>query len=358
MKRCLGICLVSILSGLFPGTARADYSEQLFRSVEAQAMGGAVVASTDDDLALFLNPAGLAGVKKLKFRFLNATIEASNDLAKDPATIMPLLSGGISSTLINSLIGKNYYLRVQDIATVSFQGFAVGVIGDAQAAIRLINPNSPTGTVGLQTTYGLQVGYGDTVYKFAKKRGEIRFGVSGKYLYRAGGFHQPSVTDILTLNMNEIIGDYRTYGTGIGIDTGTQIIYRLSNKFTVTGGLVVTDIGGTKFSNSSPSIPPNFSMGTSFRYKSNDIVATLAYDYQHVLDSMDWQKKVHLGLQLKMPILTLSGGFSELYPTYGVGLDLGVAQINYTNYSDELSSLFGINPESRHMITAKVDFVF
>jgi hypothetical protein len=62
---------------------------------------------------------------------------------------------------------------------------------------------------------------------------------------------------------------------------------------------------------------------------------------------MTWigKKKVHLGLQLKLPLITLSGGLSELYPTYGVGVNLGVFQIQYTHYLEELASLVGINPE-------------
>jgi hypothetical protein len=49
-------------------------------------------------------------------------------------------------------------------------------------------------------------------------------------------------------------------------------------------------------------------------------------------------------LQLKMPILTLYGGFSQSYPCYGIGLDLGVAQIQYTGYTEELASVVQITP--------------
>ncbi len=358
MSRLKLLACLLVFMPIFQDEARASYSEPLFRGAEAQAMGGAFTATTDDDLSLFYNPAGLAGAKKLKFRFVNVTVEASDDLIKSSSVIMPMLSGGLNSNSINSLIGKNDYIRIQDVSTFSFQGFALAAIGDAQAAVRLLNPYNPTGTIGLQTTYGAQLGYGTTLAKFAKNRGEIRFGVAGKYLQRAGGFQQPSITDLLTLNTANIIGDYKTYGTGIGIDSGTQVIYNFNKKFSVLGGIAVTDIGNTTFSNSSPSQLSSFNAGLGAKYKSHDVLATFAFDYQRVLDSIDWQKKIHLGMQLKFPLLTLYGGFSECYPSFGVGLDLGIVQVLYTSYTGQLASLVSIDPEHRNMINVRAEFNF
>ncbi len=353
--RYMSLVLLGVMS---PQVVRASLSEPILRDPVAQAMGNAVTATVDDDLALFYNPAGLAGVRRLKFRFLNATIEASNDAVAAPATFAPLLSGNISSTLVNSLLGKNNFVRVQELASVSFQGFSVAALGDAQGAIRLSNPNSPTGTLGVQTTYGGQVGYGDVLFKFAKGKGEVRLGGAAKYLFRAGGYHEPTITDLLTLNTANFLGDYKTFGSGFGVDTGTQVVYFLSNQITLKAGLAIADVGNTAFTSGVAAQSSNISAGLGVVYKNRDVVATLAYDYKHLADNIDWQKKTHIGLQLKLPIFTLSGGFSELYPTYGLGIDLWALQIQYTNYSEELANVVGINPESRNMLNAKVDFTF
>jgi hypothetical protein len=334
----------------------AAVNSQVFRGAEAQAMGGAVTATINDDLSLFYNPAGLGGAQNYKFRLLNANLEVSDALLSSPGTFSPLLSGSMSSGVINSLIGENIYARTQAVSEVSFMGFAMAAIGDIQGAVRLQNPNYPTGTVGLQTTYGAQLGYGQTIAKFAKKQGELRFGVAGKYLMRAGAFQHPSVTDILTLNMQNILGNYQTFGLGIGFDSGMQLLYRLNKKWTLLGGIAVTDLGNTVFSNGSPAISSNLSTGFGVRYKNYDFTATLSYDFQHVLDDIDWQQKTHMGLELKFPILSLYAGLSQLYPSYGFGLDFKLLKVLYTSYTEELGSVVGLDPEHRYLLNVQVDF--
>jgi hypothetical protein len=336
----------------------ASFSEPLFKGAEAQAMGDAVTAVVDDDFSLFYNPAGLAGVNKLKFRFVNITVEASDQIIGANSTFSPIILGNFNSNFINSLFGTNNYVRVQEVASVSFQGFSAALIGDGQGVVELNNPNNPSGTVGVQTTYGGQVGFGGAVLRFDRNKGELRLGVSGKYLLRAGGFTQVNATDLLNNQVSSLLGNYRSFGSGLGADFGTQAVYQVSQQLGFKAGFAALDLGNTVFSNGAPSQKSNFATGIGVNYKSYDVVGTFSFEIKHIFDDMDWQKKVHLGLQLKLPLITLSGGLSELYPTYGVGVNLGVFQIQYTHYLEELASLVGINPEARTMLNARVEFVF
>ena len=80
----------------------ASFSEPLFKGAEAQAMGDAVTAVVDDDFSLFYNPAGLAGVNKLKFRFVNITVEASDQIIGANSTFSPIILGNFNSNFIKT----------------------------------------------------------------------------------------------------------------------------------------------------------------------------------------------------------------------------------------------------------------
>ncbi len=351
-------CWTVVLFVVMSRVIWADASTPLLIGSDVQAMGGAVSAVADDDLSLFYNPAGLAGAKRFKVRFLNLSVEASDDLLKSQSLVNPLLAGQVTTSSIDALMGKNIYARAQEVAVASFQGLAVAAIGDVQGLINLSNPNNPKGTLGIQSTYGGQVGYGDTILRLGKKKGELRFGVAVKYLMRSGGVASPTSTDILTLNTSKLYVNPKVTGSGVGLDLGTQFVYRINNKLAVMWGLAVADLGNTAFTNGISPQYSNVTTGFGFSYSGGDVAILLAYDYQRVFDNIDWQLKNKVGIKIKLPLIYLAAGFSEFYPSYGLGLDLGFLSAAYTRYTEEQSVVLGVNPEARNMITLRSDFSF
>lgn len=347
-----------ILSGfcLAISQAHADYYSPLYRGPRAQAMGNAFTAVADDEQAIFYNPAGLAGVKGFTFNFASISAESSNDLATGIPTLSDSLSNpGITSA--NALMGKNYSERLQATSSLILPRFGIAAIATEEAAIRLENSSRPTGMYGMQTTYGFQAGFGVPVWKLKKKRGELRFGFAGKMLWRAGSYVQPTLTDIMTLNMTKLKGNFTDFGLGVGFDLGLQFVRPIRKKLFLQAGLAWKDIGDTSFSSGGSAQKNNLTAGIAAIYQGADLRATFAYDFDRILESMDWKKKNHFGMELKFPLLSLSVGMSQTSPTYGAGLDFVLFKVMYSSYAEELATFAGQNSERRHLLylTFKLD---
>jgi hypothetical protein len=330
--------------------ARANEFQPLFRGARAQAMGNAFTAVADDELAVFFNPAGLAGVQKISINITTVTADVSNDIISNYSTLSSTLGNLSNLSDLNNLIGKNIYARTLGSFSLVMPKFAIVGFGDEQIGLSLNNQASPQGFYGAQTTYGAQTGFGFTILKLKRKKGELRFGVSGKMLWRAGGFQYPTLNTLMTLNTGTFTSNLTNFGLGFGVDTGMQFIYHFGKKFTVSAGVAYKDIGNTAFVSGADPQKSDLTGGIAGTFKSSDIALTLAYDYGHILDYADWRRKSHLGLELKFPVISLYGGLNEIYPCFGAGLDIGIVKIMYVNYVEELASVVGINPEGRQMV--------
>lgn len=330
-------------------------SEPLYRGARAQGLGGAFTGVADDDQALYYNPAGLAGSKGYSFTLGAGNLEASSDLLANYASFMESFSNA-SVQSINTLIGKNVFARTQVSAAAVFPGFGLGAIYDLQLAIRLKNKALPQGALGYQTTYGFQGGFGSRVFKFKRKKGEIRFGIAGKALWRSGGYISPTLTQLLTANTKAILGNLAPWGLGYGVDAGVQAVYHFKKRLSVTAAFVGTDLGGLTFTSGADMQRMNLTAGFALNYKTSDMSLTLAYDYNHLLDNIDWVEKSHLGVEFVFPALSLFMSMRGLSFSYGIGLDLFFVKIYGISYIEDLSIVHNVDPEQRYLVHAAVKF--
>jgi len=334
----------------------ADYEHPLYLSVRSLALGGAVTSSVQDEQSLYLNPAGLSRVRDLKLTLASLAAEGSTQLVYHSGEIKTANDHfGVDS--LNQLVGKNNFGKVQVNSTLAVLGFGMGVIGDGEVSSRLVNQVSPSGELGTLGTYGVQVGYGLKIAQFKRSRGRVDFGVAGKYLVRGGKMQIPPLSALVGLNKDVLFGDVKGVGQGLGLDLGLQMSYLLNDQLELLSGVVMSDVGYTSFSNRAPRLAPYLAGGIGLRLKRRDVVATLTYDYQRVTESVDWKKKNHLGLELKLPVISLYAGLNGLFiPTVGMGLNLAFAQFMVASTAQELGTTIGQNTERR--IAAQVQLKF
>jgi hypothetical protein len=161
----------------------------------------------------------------------------------------------------------------------------------------------------------------------------------------------------MSLNTTKLKGNFTEFGLGMGLDLGLQYVVRLKKKISFQAGLAWKDIGNTSFSSGANPQNSNLTAGVAAIYQGPDMRATLAYDFDHVFESMDWKKKNHLGLELKFPLLSLATGLNQTSLTYGAGLDFLLFKVMYTSYAEDLATYAGQNSERRHLIfiTFKLD---
>ena len=73
--------LISVLILIAPlHRASAAELEELYRSARMMGMGGTSVALATNEDALWLNPAGLADVRQIRFQPLSLDVHVANDL--------------------------------------------------------------------------------------------------------------------------------------------------------------------------------------------------------------------------------------------------------------------------------------
>lgn len=340
--------------------AMGEYRD-LFRGARATAMGNAFTAIADDEQALYMNPAGLAGVEKYRIQYLALTLEAPPDLLETVDTLSTMSLE--QPEALNTLMGKHLFAHAQLTPTLIMPNFAVGIIADQRAALYAKNQSYPQLTVGYQTTNGVQAGYGVSLFQSSRRNqvGDLRVGVGGKILWRRGGYHTLTLTELFTqLGQSDVIGLKNIvtgeFGRGYGFDLGMQYVRKFGSDFTLSAGSSWTEIGDISFDSGSETQKGNLSAGLAFAYRPGLFSMTFAYDYRHILNPGDWDLKQHFGLQLGLPMLTLYGGLNQFHPTYGISFNAWLAKVTAVSYREELGSQFREDSERRYLLQVELAF--
>jgi hypothetical protein len=355
------------LAALASSTAWAGITElrELYRGAKAQAMGGASVAMVEDEQSIFLNPAGLAAVKRTTVNYVVIDIEASSDTIASASDLSTF--NNFNPSTINRLIGKDVYGRAQISPSIVMPSFGLGVIADQQVSLLAKNLNLPQVTVGYQTTYGFQFAYGTTIRSGGRRRGraggrggggrgELRVGVAGKVLWRRGGYRLLPFSQLINVSQDTLTAITGTYGIGFGADLGTQYIFNLSGAVQLSAGMALSNIGGMAFSSGADSQPGAAAFGLGLKYKVSRFGARLAWDYRNAFADADWRKKTHVGLALDIPVFTLYAGLNQMKYSYGIGFDLWLFQITAVSYAEELGAILDLDTERRYLLQLALKF--
>jgi hypothetical protein len=140
------------------------------------------------------------------------------------------------------------------------------------------------------------------------------------------------------------------------LDLGFQGVYRIHKRLKFFGALSYTDVGNTAFARTS--LGSDMTWGMALQYRSRDAVTTLAYDYSHMLDDLDWRKKNHFGLRIQLAWMSLFAGINQIYLTYGLGLHFGILQLMYASYEQSLGPLVNQDPRRDQLLQASLKIAF
>lgn len=336
--------------------AFAGEVRQFYRGTRAMAMGNAYTAIADDEMALYLNPAGMAGNVGTQFYPLNLDFTVSRDIissAQDSAQAFSNISG----SSLSKFVGKNVYMQAQYTPTLTFPNFGIGYLVDQQYALRVLDRSLPDVTLGYQTTNGIQFAYGTTVGRNSRNsKSEFRLGIGGKMMFRRGGYRKIPLLTLANLDrttLGPIIGNY---SKGYGVDLGSQYIRKLSNTLEMRLGATYLDVGDTTFGDGPDPMSGNFTVGSAVTAKFGSTHIRASYDFKNILDRTDWRKKNHFGLETKIPMVSLWAGVNQVSVSYGAGIDLWLIKLQGASYAEELGSYAFQNSERRYMIRASMVF--
>jgi hypothetical protein len=335
----------------------------LYRGARSQAMGGAYTAVADDEQAIFLNPAGLAGVRQPSVHYGVGDLDLSADLY---STVQTALAGvdDLSADLLNTLMGQNIYGRGQATPSLVMPNFGVAWISDVQTALYLNNRALPQMQLGYQRTHGIQVAaaYSNTSQYRGRRaygRGSLRFGLGAKLLWRKGGYYDMPTMTFFQLQEGMALLD-KTFGVverGIGFDAGMQYVHPVNTRLRLSSGLAFTDIGDTVFGGKASPQLGNLKAGVAAKYQYRYMGFLLAFDYHHILREIDWRKKNHLGLEVALPMLRVYGGVNQSFLTYGAAFKAWLFDVHLISYAEELGAFARQDPNRRYMLRLDLKFM-
>lgn len=254
---------------------------------------------------------------------------------------------------INSLYGKSIWVGGGSKTSFVVPNFGVAAYANGDVGLNLQNPAYPQMNLNYIFDYGIAVG---GAVDFIPSIWSVGF--TARRVNRTGTNLPLGPSVLATLNIDEIKNHMKDRGTGYGLDFGTMIT--VPSPIRPTVAFTIRDMGFTTFSfdeglRAPPRQDPDMSLGASITVDALIVSITPSFDYRY-LDRPDIQtgKKLHLGLEFELPLLSLRVGLNQGYYTAGVGLDMGIVSIDAATYGVELGEYPGQLEDRRYLVQLKV----
>lgn len=353
-----------------PVLAMKEYYS-ISRSIRALGMGGVFYGVSDDEYALFYNPAGVSLYSGKPKGMINFSGQMGNQTLSALDTAKKLSSKSFANQ-IDSLVkyqGEPIYMGGGILPYFLTKHLAVGLLlGDLKADY-LLSGKELDSAVDLTaiSDSGLLVSYGRNL-----GNEYTHVGLTAKGIYRAGGRTTLNLADIasgdkLVLNPRDL------GGAGLGIDFDLGLMYDIpflpfgqANRFSVVlSNLLASRFStGSKSSEKVPGLTRTVSFGWHSVFSGGDLI-----DYFHVMaDLAEIQiggesdpdlgsrsgkilKHLNLGLEIPLGLFTVRTGIHQGYISLGAGFNFKYAKLDFASYQEELSNAPGRLPSRRYALT-------
>jgi len=363
MKKQIWFLSMLVLTA-FPAFAVKEYYE-ISKSIRSLGMGGAFFGLSDDEYALFSNPAGLSLRRTGSELMLRLNGHVSKDAISGFKDFSKLGSSNIE-TAINALdeykdkplqgnagllpyyVSKNLGIGL----LLADTKLAFNVLKNSNEVAALIPGNLTTKIADLTfvSDTGLVVGYAQSVVD-----PNLHVGLNLKGLFRAGGRKDFTAQDYLDKKSIKFDPD-QIGGSGLGIDADLGATYEftqlpfglLSRASLVLSNLLASQFTISKKYQGAPGLVRTANLGwytvfDGFAFVDN-VHALLDIsniglggedDPDYGARTGNFLKKLHLGVELPMGRFSVRAGLNQGYLTAGVGLNLYALRLDLATYGEE-----------------------
>jgi hypothetical protein len=322
-------------------------------SIRALGMGNAYTAVVDSYEALWYNPGAIGRIEGINASLdINAGVNGENayqsfqEFSNSAAT-------GLDK--YNTIFGDQFSFGVGAKTAVTTPHFGVGVYDSGRSYIELKNPALPEFNINVINDMGFIIG---TAFPIGPK---AYMGLTGKKIIRAGNYGSYGISKFLDGSTSaQIEPDMNRKGSGYGADIGFVLTLPVPLNPTFSG--VWKDIGYTAFNKEEgylapPRIKDERILGVSAGFDLGVLDMTAAVDYKHINENTEnIGKKIHMGLEIGLPLIDIRGGFNQGYYSLGASLDLWILRFDLAYYGVELGEYPGQDEDRR--IEAQIIFDF
>ena len=349
------VCLLGVFLTVFLSShAFAKAYPNFYRGVRPLGMGNAFTAISDDENALFYNPAGLAEISSWSVGLINPIVEVSEstiDLYNDSEDIDTDDSGQVAD-LLREYVGEPQHARVSLLPYVGFPvaqcGVMIGYLGQATLDAEVRNPAWPEADTSYTVDHGPLVGVGGRI-----PSSNIRIGATVKYINRESLDEIYTATDIADDNFEDQFEDDLEEGSDLALDVG--VLYTLAFEWPVKThiGLTVQNLPEMDFGAArDQQTQTNIGLALEKSFSKYKLLGALDYrDLTHAIgEDDDIPKRLHMGLELQFPkILSVRAGLNQGYGTYGLTLDFWIVKLDLASYTEEVGAYAGQRDDRRYV---------
>jgi hypothetical protein len=355
---------VSLLLLFSPRPAMGVYEwYSLSKSTRALGMGGAFYGLSDDESALFYNPAGLSTYKGGVDFMGSFRVEGSTSAASALSTIMDGRGQGVGqlAASLEEFQGKPIFANIAPAMPYYLRrGLAIGLLlADVKANATVTGSGVDTSVdVTAIVDSGLFIGFAGKLFS-----DKLHLGMTLKGLVRGGGRRNYSVLDIAAGDSLELDVD-QIGGAGFGIDADIGAMYEvpeiiegvkqyasvsINNLLATSFDLARITSGGV----TAPQLPRMFTLSGRAEFP-----GVWKFDrFTTVLDFAEFSlggqsdpnfgarhgsfwKHVNFGVEAPIGWFTLRTGFRQGNISAGFGIDARFFQLDFATYAEEV----GANP--------------
>lgn len=363
MKRIvLTLILLTFAPRAFGELLRTPYP-----GVRPTGMGNAFLAISDDNNALWYNPAGLARVKDYHVSVIDLS------MGVDSLTTLGRLGDALFGGNYNGLIeADKQSMRVGARPTLVMPYFSMALFNQANAFMEMSDIDNLNANVDIYAfnDIGLAMGFGVPLGPY------FSIGATGRVFHRTGvdttltaldlitELGLPSTDDFMAAAFDHVM-ELTGAGLGIGVDVGMMASVPLPAGYPRwTLAAVINDLGTTSFrpiglSSGPPPVPMTFHFGTALEYelgmrRGN---VNVAFDFRNAFDNATLIKKLNLGVEYKHRFFALRGGVSQGYPSGGISFQFPPhTRIHFSTYGAELGAGLWQSPQRFYMLQFVVGF--
>ncbi|MEY4615663.1 MAG: hypothetical protein RJB66_623 [Pseudomonadota bacterium] len=344
-----------IITSLISTTVKSAEFFEYGQSIRALGMGNAYSAVAKDGDSLFYNPAGLGRSSGINLTLLNMNLGLNGENAYNTVQKVSQ-STGTGVDKFSEIFGEQLWLGAGGKVTLTLPNFGMGIYDSGSSGIELKDPILPYFDINYVNDYGIVVG---SAFKIGP---HSHFGINAKRINRTGGQQDFGISTFLNGDTQTIQDNIQKKGVGYGADIGFS--WEIPAPFNPVVSGVWKDIGTTTFlkvggSEKPPRILDDQTIGVAAGFDLALFGLTTAIDIKHInATSEPFGKKLHMGLELDLPLLDLRGGFSQGYYSIGASVDLLLMQLDLAYYGVELGEYPGQDEDRRILLALTMDLGF
>ena len=344
-----------ILSLLLAQTASAAAYKEWWSSARGMGMGGAYTSVVRDADAVFLNPAALARSSGVNWTVIDPRLGV-NGLGVMEEYSAFSESENIAE-YVDSRWGEQTWFGGGVKSAVTFPYFGMAAFAASDLTMFAENPANPIVNLEYSADYGAVIaGAIDIVPTI------MSVGLSGKRITRVGTSYPLRASTIADLDEDQIQSELKNRGSGYGLDAG--LLVTVPSPIKPSFAMVYKNIGYTAFNheggNRAPArIAPDLTIAGSLEIDAALITLTPSFEIKYVTDQESQiGKKLHLGLEVDLPLIDIRAGLHQGYYALGAGFDIGVMRADLATYGVELGEYPGQHEDRRYMVQIIFDIGF